>query len=255
MNPPVVIVGIGEMGGVFARGFLKAGHPVYPATRDVPVSKAAELITEPALVLIAVAEADLHPVLETVPETWRDRLTLLQNELLPRDWQRHGLNPTVIPVWFEKKKGHDAKVILPSPVYGPHAGLIAGALKATHIPTWIMEDEDELLFELVRKNLYILTTNIAGLKVGGTVGELLEHHQVFMHEVAHDILAIQEYLSGEDLPWERLIEAMIEAFASDPNHKSMGRSAPVRLERAIRHADAAGLEIPALRAVKAGLDR
>ncbi len=242
------------MGGVFSRGFLRAGHPVYPVTREAPIPKAAQLINAPALVLIAVAETDLHPVLEAIPETWRDCLALLQNELLPRDWQRHGLNPTVIPVWFERKKGHDAKVILPTPVYGPHAELIATALEATHIPTWILEDEDELLFELVRKNLYILTSNITGLKVGGTVGELLEHHQVFMHEVAHDILAIQEYLCGEELPWERLIEAMIEVFARDPNHKCMGRTALARLERAIYDGDTTGLELPTLRVIKAGLN-
>lgn len=33
MKPPVVVIGIGEMGGVFARGYLKNGHPVYPVTR------------------------------------------------------------------------------------------------------------------------------------------------------------------------------------------------------------------------------
>ena len=33
MKSPVVLIGIGEMGGVFARGFLRAGYPVYPATR------------------------------------------------------------------------------------------------------------------------------------------------------------------------------------------------------------------------------
>jgi len=33
MNPPIVIIGIGELGGVFARAFLYAGYPVYPVTR------------------------------------------------------------------------------------------------------------------------------------------------------------------------------------------------------------------------------
>jgi prephenate dehydrogenase len=30
MNQTVVIIGIGEMGGVFAKGFLRSGYPVYP---------------------------------------------------------------------------------------------------------------------------------------------------------------------------------------------------------------------------------
>ncbi len=32
MQQPVVIIGIGELGGVFAGAFLKNGHPVYPIT-------------------------------------------------------------------------------------------------------------------------------------------------------------------------------------------------------------------------------
>ncbi len=33
MHKPVVIVGLGEMGSVFARGFLRAGYPVVPVVR------------------------------------------------------------------------------------------------------------------------------------------------------------------------------------------------------------------------------
>ena len=29
MNEPIVIIGIGELASVFARGFLRCGHPVY----------------------------------------------------------------------------------------------------------------------------------------------------------------------------------------------------------------------------------
>ena len=27
---PVIVIGLGEMGSVFARAILKSGHPVYP---------------------------------------------------------------------------------------------------------------------------------------------------------------------------------------------------------------------------------
>ena len=84
-NKPVVIVGMGEMGGVFARGFLRSGCPVFPVTRQMNASLVAEELPDPELVLLAVAEADFAPVIEGVPNVWRDRLVLLQNELLP--WQ------------------------------------------------------------------------------------------------------------------------------------------------------------------------
>ena len=156
MNKSVVVVGLGEMGSVFARGFLRSGYTVHPVTRDMAMQAVANDLPEPELVLIAVAEADLHEQLMNVPEAWKDRLVLLQNELLPRDWQRHNLEPTVISVWFEKKKGMDSKVIIPSPVFGKHAQQVADALASIDIAVTVLPDEAALLHELVLKNLYIL---------------------------------------------------------------------------------------------------
>jgi len=55
------------------------------------------------LVVIAVAEKDIQAVLQEIPPSWRNKLVLLQNELLPNDWLKHNLDPGVISVWFEKK--------------------------------------------------------------------------------------------------------------------------------------------------------
>ncbi|HHB13399.1 MAG TPA: hypothetical protein ENK62_09395 [Chromatiales bacterium] len=250
MKDPVVVVGIGEMGGVFARGFLRAGRPVFPVTRGTAPEAVAAAVPKPALALVAVAERDIHPVLGDLPSTWRDRVGLLQNELLPRDWKRHGLEqPTVIAVWFEKKKGQDVKVILPSPVHGPRTPLIAEALEQLEIPVRVLESEQALEFELVRKNLYILTTNIAGLEAGGTVGSLWSRHRELAEAVAEDVLSIQEVLVGHALPREALIDAMVTAFEADPDHGCLGRSAPQRLQRALQLADDAGLEVPTLRRI------
>jgi len=246
MLDPVVIIGIGEMGGVFARGFLRAGHPVYPVTRQQNMQELATEIT-PALVLLAVGEADLQSTLKQLPAIWKDRVALLQNELLPHDWQQHGLdNPTVISVWFEKKPSIEAKVIIPSPIYGSQATLLATALSSLSIDNTVLTSADELLFELVRKNLYILCSNLAGLKVGGNVGELWANHETFARELIADILAIQEKLVGQALEQDALIKAMLLAFAGDPKHNCMGRSAPARLARAQQQAETFGLQLPTL---------
>lgn len=247
MKAPVILIGIGEMAGVFARGLLRIGHPVFPVTRDSNMQEMAEALPTPALVLVAVAENDLHKVLTDIPEQWRNHLGLLQNELLPKDWQQHQIdNPTVISVWFEKKKGQDAKVLIPSPVYGPAAPILAAALNAIDIPCTELTSEQALLFELTRKNVYILTTNIAGLTTGGNVAELWQNHQTLARDVTTDVVTIQQWLTRETLDQEALIKGMVEAFDGDPEHKCMGRSAPARLARALEHARQGKLNVPAL---------
>jgi hypothetical protein len=249
MKNPVVVVGIGEMGSVFARGFLRLGHPVYPVVRDTKMGELAKQLAEPELVVIAVAEKDIQTVLQEMPGCWRDRLVLLQNELLPDDWSRHRLEPSVISVWFEKKKGMDSKVIIPSPLFGKHAQLVADALNSIDIETNVLGSAEDLLFQLVLKNVYILTTNIAGLQTGGTVGELWSKHRQFATEVANEIIQLQEKLTGQALNKERLLEGLVQAFNGDPEHGCMGRSAAARLERVLKQAEEHGLDLPGLKRI------
>jgi exonuclease III len=98
-----------------------------------------------------------------------------------------------------------------------------------------------MLHELVVKNLYILTTNIAGLRTGGNVGELWAQHQDTARAVATDVIAVQEALTESRFDPEQLIESMVQAFEGDPQHQCMGRSAPARLQRALEHAERLGV--------------
>jgi len=256
MDSPVILIGIGEMGGVFARALLRAGHPVYPVIRSTDLATTARQLPAPELVLVAVAEKDLPGILEHLPPAWFQRVGLLQNELLPNDWRHYGINhPTVISVWFEKKAGQDVRVLLPSPVYGPAAELLRDSLATIGIPARILTGEDALLFELVLKNVYIVTTNCAGLVTGGTVSALWSDHRELAEGVAREVIRIQETLVGQTLPADALIEGMLGAFAGDPDHQCTGRSAPARLARALRQADEAGLDVPQLRRIAASADR
>ena len=252
MQDPVIIIGTGEMGGVFTRGLLRLGHPIFPVNRQTDLAKISKAVPRPRLVLVAVGENDLHNTLEKIPKAWHDHLGLLQNELLPADWKQHGIsNPTVISVWFEKKKGQDFKVLIPSPIYGPRAALLEKALATLEIPSWELASLAELEHELVRKNVYILTTNIAGLVIGGTVDELWYKHEALARQIANEVMDVQAWLVGHHLERERLIEGMVEGIKGDLQHKCMGRSAPARLARAIQQADQAGLKVPKLREIQA----
>lgn len=250
MKDPIIVIGLGELGSVFARGFLRLGYPVQGISRDMDSSLIAQTVPNPAAVLIAVGEADIQQTLATLPKQWKDKVILLQNELLPRDWLAAEIKePTVISVWFEKKKGMDSKVVLPSPIFGANSKLVFDALAQVDLPSFILDSEEELTYELVRKNLYILTTNIAGLEVGGNVEALANQHKEIMHAIANDVLDIQDWLTKSTNERTRLMDGLLEAINGDLEHGCMGRSAPARLTRAIGFADKAGLEISKMRAI------
>jgi len=252
MKQPIVIIGIGELAGVLARAFLRNGHPVHPITRSMNIAEAADNLPDPCMVVVAVAEKDYPAVMETMPEQWRNHLVLIQNELLPRDWETYGVqNPTVLSVWFEKKKGMDSKVIIPSPVYGKHAQQVADALASIDIAARVLADEAELVHELVLKNVYILTTNIAGIEVGGNVGQLWDEHRLLAESVALEVIRLQEALTGQTLDHQGLIDGMVNAFDGDLEHMCMGRSAPVRLQRALMLAEQNELSLSMLQRVAA----
>ncbi|MCY0884518.1 MAG: hypothetical protein OWV35_01380, partial [Firmicutes bacterium] len=54
-----VVVGMGQLGRVFAQAFLAAGTAVIPALRRTPLDALAAAAPEPRLVLVATAEDDL----------------------------------------------------------------------------------------------------------------------------------------------------------------------------------------------------
>lgn len=249
---PVVVVGLGQLGGVFSEGLLRCGHPVVPVLRGTDRGQVARLYPEPALVLAAVGEDDLSATVSSLPAEWRSRMALLQNELLPSQWLDLGIeHPTVAVVWFEKKAGREVHNVLPTVLAGPGASLLTAALDEVRVPTRTVADE-ELLHELVAKNLYILVLNLAGLDARGAAGDLLTVHRGLCDALAREVITLERALVGKEgtrLDDDRLMEALELAIASDPGHGLAGRSAPRRLERSLGHARRLGLELPHLEAL------
>lgn len=229
---------------------MRLGHPIFPVTRTSNTTEMAEIVPTPAMVVIAVGEKDLQATLKTVPEQWKSHLLLIQNELLPRDWEDYGFDQiSVASIWFEKKKGQDSKVVIPTIAYGPAAPLLHSALATLNIPVTIVDSTDELLNELVIKNLYILTTNIAGLRAGGTVSELWTNHRDLAEAVFDDVLTLQQTLTHREFNHAALLQAMLNAFDGDPEHKCMGRSATARLARALGIANGLGIQLNTLESI------
>jgi len=254
MKKPIVILGVGELGSVFARAFLKNNYPVYPITRATDIDELKASI-DPELILVCTAEGDLQSALYSIPVEWKDRVAMMQNELLPRDWEKHDfIDPTVISVWFEKKKGMDSKVLISSPAHGPKAQVLVDSLVFIDIPAHAV-DNNALLFELVLKNLYILTTNIAGLAIepGANVDDLRNNHLSLMRDVSKDVLILQAQLTEQSFNKDQIEQGMIKAFEGDLAHGCMGRSAPERLDRALELANEFNLTVPTLQKIKNNL--
>ena len=145
LAPSVILVGMGEIAQVLAQGFLKTGHPVIPVTRRQSLPGVLAQSPEAVALVLAVGEKDLPSLLAQIPVGWHERLVLIQNELLPKDWQSAGIvDPTVISIWFEKKPGKLAKQLMPSPVWGRNAGLMTEALEAVGLKGWETHTPSEL---------------------------------------------------------------------------------------------------------------
>jgi hypothetical protein len=252
MKQPIVVVGLGNLGGVFSTGFLRIDHPVYPVNLGVDPGQVARQVPEPQLALVSVAEDELHPFLEAMPETWRSRAGFVQNELLPRDWETHQIpNPTVAAVWFEKRANTAPMVYFSTPVYGPQAQVIVDAFQSMDIPAHIVIDPERMLLELVRKNMYIVSKNIAGLVApGGNVGELWKNHQELFQAVAEDVFEVQQFLANRSLPRQQVLNQMVKDIEELPGKNTAGSSAPGRLRRTLRRADEGGLAVPRLREIQ-----
>ncbi len=246
----IVVVGMGELGKVFAQGFLHAGSAVFPVLRGSNLDEVAAASGELLACVVAVGESDLDAVLASLPTAWRSRLVLMQNELRPAAWRRHSLaDPTLVAVWFEKKAGRPLTPLLPTLAQGPLAPRVVAALVALGIPAEVVPSHERMLFELAAKNLYILTTNLAGLKVGGNVGALRSDHAALYTAVAREVMALERRAFGRDFPEAELLERLEAAILADPGHACAGRSAPSRLARTLTLARELGVDLPELRRI------
>lgn len=251
VKPPVVVVGLGQLGTAFAEGFLRLGYPIIPVLRNDALLERFEeslrLSQDAPLTVVAVPEDDLNEVLHNVPDAARDRVVLLQNELRSSVWQDAPIeHPTVAVVWFEKKPHKPVTEVLATKVAGPRRELVARALSAFGVTAEVLEPhtEEELAHQLALKNLYILSLNLLGLRTGGTAGELLERHEADFSRLVDELIRLEAMLTNEPLDAGRLRRALGVAIQADPDHGCAGRSARRRLARTLEQARAVGVALP-----------
>jgi hypothetical protein len=243
-----VVIGMGQLGSLLADLLRARGAQVVGVRRG----DALDAASAPERVIVAVGEDDLAPVLASLPSAWRNRVVLVQNELVPAQWLAHGIvDPTVAVVWFEKKKDKSARVVLPTPVAGPWAEALTTLLNDAGLDAIVIE-RALLAPSLLDKNVYILVSNLAGLvsPPGTTTSALLELPLLeTTTRVFADVLAVESRRVEMDVDADTAAAAMMRAFGADPDHVAAGRTARARLARTLARATELGIEVPALREI------
>lgn len=242
-----LLLGAGQLGRTLGGGLLACGVSVDVALRGDTI----ETWSQYDFILVAVGEKDLKSAIEAIPIEARNRLVLLQNDLVPETWRAlHITQPTVLVVWFEKKKGKALQVVRTSDLSGPQSALFTRVFEAIDAPTRIVS-EREIVASLVVKNLYINGSNAMGLKLGGgTTGSLVTEHRASATSLLRELFLIERSrLSAEEqslVDEDALLEETFAAFASEPQHGLLGRTAQERVARAQTRARESNLATPLL---------
>jgi hypothetical protein len=111
-------------------------------------------------------------------------------------------------------------------------------------------EREQLPFELVSKNLYILVHNVCGLVGPDTVRALWSEARQLAEQVTAEVLDVQFGALGAKLDTARLSSDLLAAVAADPEHGCAGRTARRRLARLLAQADRLELEVPKLRSIQ-----
>ena len=88
---------------------------------------------------------------------------------------------------------------------------------------------------------------------GSTVHELWNDHRDLAETLVNELIDIQEWLVQSQLPRDKLMAGMLEAFDADPKHICRGRTATERLHRILDHASQAGIKAPLLEDIAKGI--
>lgn len=243
----LVIYGLGELGQLYGAAALRAGMRVTPIIRASAPDQVLAALPSDVPVLVAVAENALDEVLPKLGQTRAESVILLQNELFPAQWQRHGLAPTVLVPWLLKKRGTALTVARETPVYGRLARLVCELHAALDIPAVELSSEASLRQAIVEKYAFILTINALGVLRDRTLALWLQEDRGRVRALAEEATVLGAALCGEPaIDHARCIRAVEEGMHALATMTARGRSAPARVARALEHARTLGLSLPEL---------
>lgn len=244
------IIGVGQLGQLYAAGALRLGMRVTPLLRGQDRAAFYEALPPGTPLLLSLPEDALASEVQAVPSTRRDDVILVQNELFPHQWRALGLpHPTVATVWLSRKKHRPIEVARTSLAHGPFAQLFVDIHEALELPARVAVDDDELLQDIVAKYAFILTINALGLVENLTLGEWLARDPEGVRVLIAEAVRLGAWHAGQEMAAESISPAVLEAMQALAGYPARGRTARERLLRAARDLAHARVEAPRLLAI------
>lgn len=242
----LVVYGLGELGQLYGAAALRAGFRVTPITRASDPTQVLGALSPDVPILVAVGEGALDGVLANLASAHAGSVILLQNELFPSQWRRHGIAPTVFVPWFLKKRGVPLLVARPTPVYGRHAALVHTLHEGLRIPAATLASEQALHQALVDKYAFILTSNVLGLLRDRTLALWLQEDPLRVRALAAEAAELGARLCESDVDRTETVRVVEEGMRALGAMSARGRTAGERLARALEHARRLDLTVPEL---------
>jgi hypothetical protein len=243
----LVVIGVGELGQLYAGGALREGLQVTPARRGDDLRAVLAQVPAGTPLLVAVGESALPDVASALPEDRKADAILIQNELFESRWRKHGLDgPTLAIPWVLKKKGLPVTVLRSTPLFGKHAGTMERIHAALGLPTECLPDRNALNAALVSKYAFILTINVLGVLEDRSVGEWLDGGGPQVRAVAGDAIQLAEAYAETPVDGALVLNEILEGMEGLRPFPARGRTAQARLERALKDATGFGLTLPEL---------
>ena len=240
------VIGLGNLGRLYAGGWLRAGYAVHPIGRRTDARAVLNGLPERTPLLCAVGEASLANAVEAVPPARRGDLIFVQNELFPEDLQRLGTpDATIAVVWTLVKAGFPLILGRRLAVTGPQEEAFAEACAALEHPVLAGAP---IGWECATKYAFIVAMNALGLLRADTLGAWLADDPERVEALIAD--ACRVALARIGAPETDLARAVAEVAEGVEGFRALpcrGRSSAARVARALNTAETLGIHIPALR--------
>ncbi len=232
------VIGVGQIGGVFAQGALRLGARVQAFTRQRPLTSQDQLEPD-ELIVVSTPEGEHERVFAAIPESLYSHVCLVQNELLligaeqltSANW---GM------IWFSKKAGTGIDVCGTNAFVGPQAEAFAEVLRASNLEAETVRAAERGRIA-AEKYAFILALNALGLlressfEKRSLVSEFLAEKALIEDLVKEScrLSALCNHLDDLNTASHRKVSEGLKALAHLP---AGGRSSRQRIERGYQRA-------------------